>query len=111
MKIAYFDCIGGASGDMILAALLDAGLPLATLQERLAALHLADFTLNTRRVSKNGFSATKVDVVVADDVPERHLAEITAIIAASDLAAGIQDQANAIFRRMAEVEAGIHGTT
>jgi uncharacterized protein (TIGR00299 family) protein len=111
MKIAYFDCIGGASGDMILAALLDAGLPLETLQERLAALHLADFTLTTRRVSKNGFSATKVDVNVANDAPERHLAEITAIVDASDLAPAIKGQANAIFRRMAEAEAGIHGTT
>jgi uncharacterized protein (TIGR00299 family) protein len=111
MKIAYFDCIGGASGDMLVAALLDAGLPLETLQERLAALHLRDFTLSTRRVSKNGFSATKLDVVVSDDTPERHLAEIEAIITGSDLAPSVQSQANAIFRRMAEVEAGIHGTT
>jgi hypothetical protein len=111
MKIAYFDCIGGASGDMILGALIDAGLGIETLRARLAALRLADFELKTQRVNKNGFSATKVDVVVADDVPERHLAEIEAIIAASELAPGIQLQANAIFRRMAEVEAGIHGTT
>ena len=111
MKIAYFDCIGGASGDMLVAALLDAGLPLETLQERLAALHLRDFTLSTRRVSKNGFSATKFDFVVSDDTPERHLAEIEAIITGSDLAPSVQSQANAIFRRMAEVEAGIHGTT
>ncbi|MEJ5197914.1 MAG: nickel pincer cofactor biosynthesis protein LarC [Anaerolineae bacterium] len=111
MKIPYFDCIGSASGDMILGALLDAGLPEETLRERLAALHLKDFGLTVRRVNKNGFSATKVDVIVADDVPERHLAEIEAIIAASDLAANIQRQAVAIFRRLAEVEAGIHGTT
>ncbi len=110
MKIAYFDCIGGASGDMILGALLDAGLPLATLQERLAALPLRDFALDARRVSKNGFSATKVDVVVRDDAPERHLAEIAAIVA-GDLAPGIKERALAIFRRLAEVEAGIHGTT
>ena len=111
MKIAYFDCIGGASGDMILAALLDAGLPLEMLRERLAALRLSDFTLTTQRVSKNGFSATKADVAVANDVPERHLAEISAIVDASDLTPAIKGQANAIFRRMAEVEAGIHGTT
>lgn len=109
MKIAYFDCIGGASGDMILAALLDAGLPEETLRQRLAALHLNDFTLTVRRVQKNGFGAAKVDVHVADDVPERHLADIEAIIAASDLAPNIKAQANAIFRRLAEVEAGIHG--
>ncbi len=111
MKIAYFDCIGGASGDMILGALLDAGLPLTTLRERLAALPLRDFTLDARRVSKNGFSATKVDVVVADDAPERHLAEIAAIVEAGDLAPGIKERALAIFRRLAEVEANIHGTS
>ncbi len=111
MKIAYFDCIGGASGDMILGALLDAGLSAETLSARLAALRLNDFQLRTQRVVKNGFSATKVDVVVADDVPERHLAEIQAIVEGSDLAPAIKSQAMAIFRRMAEVEAAIHGST
>jgi pyridinium-3,5-bisthiocarboxylic acid mononucleotide nickel chelatase len=111
MKIAYFDCIGGASGDMILGALIDAGLGIEMLRERLVALRLNDFELITQRVNKNGFSATKVDVVVAHDVPERHLVEITAIVDASELASSIKLQANAIFGRMAEVEAGIHGTT
>jgi uncharacterized protein (TIGR00299 family) protein len=111
MKIAYFDCIAGASGDMILGALLDAGLPEARLRERLAALRLADFDLRCNRVNKNGFSATKVDVVVADDVPERHLPDIEAIVQKSDLSATIKEQALAIFRRLGEVEAGIHGTT
>ncbi len=111
MKIAYFDCIAGASGDMILGALVDAGLPLETLQERLSALHLADFELRARRVAKNAFAATKVDVIVADDVPERHLANIEAIVMNSDLAPAIKERAVAIFRRMGEVEANIHGTT
>jgi uncharacterized protein (TIGR00299 family) protein len=111
MRIAYFDCIAGASGDMILGALLDAGLPEARLRERLAALRLADFDLRCDRVNKNGFSATKVDVMVADDVPERHLPDIEAIVQKSDLSATIKAQAIAIFRRLGEVEAGIHGTT
>ncbi|MEJ5309456.1 MAG: nickel pincer cofactor biosynthesis protein LarC [Anaerolineae bacterium] len=111
MKIAYFDCIAGASGDMILGALVDAGLPLETLQERLSALHLADFELRVRRVAKNAFAATKVDVIVAADVPERHLADIEAIVMDSDLAPEIKERAVAIFRRMGEAEANIHGTT
>ncbi len=111
MRIAYFDCIGGASGDMLLGALIDAGADVEELRGRLAALRLNDFELATRRVVKNGFSAAKVDVIVSDDVPERHLAEIEAIVAGSDLAPAIKGQAIAIFRRMAEVEAGIHGTT
>jgi uncharacterized protein (TIGR00299 family) protein len=111
MKIAYFDCIAGASGDMILGALLDAGLPEVRLRERLAALRLDDFDLRCYWVHKNGFSAIKVDVLVVDDVPARHLPDIKAIVLESDLSAAIKEQAIAIFRRLGEVEADIHGTT
>lgn len=111
MKIAYFDCIAGASGDMMLGALLDAGLPEETLREQLARLRLADFDLRIRRVDKNGFSATKVDVLVKDEVPARHLPEIEAVVQASDMPAALKEQAIAIFRRLGEVEANIHGTT
>jgi pyridinium-3,5-bisthiocarboxylic acid mononucleotide nickel chelatase len=111
MKIAYFDCIAGASGDMILGALLDAGLEEATLRERLAALRLKDFDLQSRRVDKNGFQATKVDVIVQDDAPERHLSDIERIIRESALPSAVQEQAMAIFRRLCEVEAGIHGSS
>jgi len=48
MKVAYFDCIAGASGDMILGALLDAGLPEATLRQGLAALRLDDFAVPSK---------------------------------------------------------------
>lgn len=111
MKIAYFDLIAGASGDMMLGALIDAGLPEGKLRESLTALHLNDFELHVLKVSKNGFAATKVDVIVKDDVPERHLPEIEAIITASELTAQIQEQAIGIFRRLGEVEAHIHNTT
>jgi uncharacterized protein (TIGR00299 family) protein len=96
---------------MILGALLDAGLPESALREQLALLRLADFDLRIRRVEKNGFSAIKVDVLVKDDAPARHLPEIEAIVWESDLPATIKERAIAIFRRLGEVEAGIHGTT
>ncbi len=121
MKIAYFDCIAGISGDMILGALIDAGLPLATLQEQLARLDMhGEFTLQAQRVTKNGFKATKVDVHIPHDAPDadhlpahshshgRHLAEIEAVLQHSRLPASIQQRAGQIFRRLAEVEAGIH---
>lgn len=111
MKIAYFDCIAGASGDMILGALLDAGLPEEALREGLAALGLDGFDLRLQNVLKNGFSAKKVDVLVADQVPARQLPEIEAIVMESNLPPAIKDQAIAIFRRLGEVEANIHGTT
>jgi len=116
MKIAYFDCIAGASGDMLLGALVDAGLPLESLRARLAPLGLGlEFELKANKVSKNGFGATKVDVIVHEHPHEhershgRHLAEIEAILHQSSLPGQIQEKAAGIFRRLAEVEAGIHG--
>lgn len=109
MKIAYFDCIAGASGDMLLGALLDAGLPAPNLRQRLAALRLHDFELTCKRVAKHGFSATQVEVRVADQVPARHLPDILRIVTESDLEPDIKERAAAVFQRLAEVEAGIHG--
>lgn len=109
MKIAYFDLIAGASGDMLLGALVDAGLSPERLSQELKALNLDDFELQFRRVNKLGFSAAKVDVLVKEQVPARHLPEIEAIITNSDLAQDLQKQAIAIFRRLGTVEAGIHG--
>ena len=108
-KVAYFDCIAGASGDMILGALVDAGLAEDALRDRLMALRLASFELRCRKVHKSGFAATKVDVVTGDDATERRLPEITAIVEASDLSDRIKEKAVGIFRRVGEAEARIHG--
>jgi len=109
--IAYFDCIAGASGDMILGALVDAGVSADALRDRLSALHLKGFHLHVDRVVKNGFSAIKVDVHVADDVPERHLGDILQIVEESDLAPEVKEDAAAMFRRLGEAEAAIHGSS
>lgn len=109
MKIAYFDLISGASGDMILGALVDAGLPIGELQDALSLLGLPEFDLTAARVMRGAFSATKVDVHTADTAHSRGLAEITQIIAASRLPQPIQARALRIFQRIAEAEAGIHG--
>ncbi len=113
MKIAYFDCIAGASGDMLLGAMLDAGLEVETLKEKLKALHLEnEFELKAQKVNKNGFGATKVDVRLHEPYEHqhgRHLAEIESLIRKGSLAETIQEKAIGMFRRLAEVEAGIHG--
>lgn len=109
MKIAYFDCLSGASGDMILAALLDAGLSEVTLRERLAGLHLGTVELVIQPVLKNGFKATRVQVMTNLRSPERKLGEINALIQSSDLDPTIRDRALQIFARLAGVEARIHG--
>lgn len=109
MKTAYFDCIAGASGDMLLGALVDAGLPVATLESELAKLHLDDFHLAVSKVSKNAFGATKVDVHVSDHAPERHLADIRKLIENSEISATVKERAMRVFTRICEVEGGIHG--
>ncbi len=114
MKIAYFDCIAGASGDMILGALVDAGVPQEMLRERLSVLNLEDeFELQAQKVDKNGFGATKVDVIIRADETNRqhgrHLPEIEQLIGRSGLADHIKEKATGMFRRLAKVEACIHG--
>ena len=108
MKVLYFDLIGGASGDMILGAMVDAGLSLDKLKELLAGLNLTEFDIQAKIVVKNGFCATKVDVLVTEQPPERHLKEIKDIIQKSSLPKTVQNRALHIFERIAETEAAIH---
>jgi len=108
VKLAYFDLIAGASGDMLLGALVDAGLPFTELQRGLAGLHLHGFELSCTRVMRGAFAATKVDVHTDDAASVRHLPEIEAVIRQSELPATVQARTLRIFRRMIEVEAAIH---
>lgn len=108
MQVAYFDLISGASGDMLLGALVDAGLLFADLERTLGGLHLPGFRLESSRVMRGAFSATKVDVVVTDNASVRHLPQIEALIQAGDLSEHVRERALRIFRRMVEAEAKIH---
>lgn len=109
MITAYIDCIAGASGDMLLGALVDAGLPPATLEAELAKLGIDGFHLHVRRVSKNGFGAAKVDVETDDHAPERRLRDIVAVVANSTVADPVKQRAARVFTRICEAEAAIHG--
>jgi len=108
MKVLYFDLIGGASGDMILGAMVDAGLSIDILNELLAGLNLNEFDILAKIVDKNGFCATKVDVLVTEQPPERHLKEIKDIIQKSSLPRTVQNRALQIFEKIAGIEAAIH---
>jgi len=110
MKIAYFDCFAGISGDMILGALIDAGLDIQALREGLEGLHLSGYELQVSRVGKGVIEATDVQVVVSDDVTERRIADIEAIVRGSELPDEIKEASMAVFRRLVTVEAEIHGT-
>lgn len=114
MKTAYFDCFSGISGDMTLGALLACeGADETLFRERLAALRVPGYELEITSVKREGITATDVDVrlLEVDQGHGRHLADITQILRSSTLSARVQANALAVFTRLADAEAKIHGTT
>ena len=113
MRIAYFDCFSGVSGDMTLGALLACGADETELRERLGALNVPGYELHIRRVTRQGITATDVDVhlIEAEQGHGRHLSDIAAILDSSALPPGVRQKALAVFTRLADAEAKIHGTT
>jgi len=109
-KIAYLDCLSGISGDMTLAALVDAGVPLDDLNAAIGSLGL-DARLAAVEVKKNGVRALKVAVEHPPQSGHRHLHHIRAIIERSRLTDRQQQTALKIFNRLAEAEAKVHSTT
>ena len=109
MRLAYFDCFAGASGDMLLGALLDAGLDHAALLERLAKLKLPGWRLDIQPVLKNGLAATAATVTVEGESPERTLSDITAILHSSELSGAEKMLSTRVFERLAAAEAKVHG--
>jgi uncharacterized protein (TIGR00299 family) protein len=108
MRIAYFDCFSGASGDMILGSMIDAGLSSRRLGEELKKLHLPNIHLKVKRVLKNGISATRVIVEGREKRPHRNLEELLRIVDRSRLESEVKNKSKEIFRRIASVEAKIH---
>jgi len=111
MRIGYFDCFSGAAGDMILGALIAAGLDADELRAELGKLNLGGYQLKVRQVRKRGIAATKLDVELAAQQSHRHLGQITDIINAAALSETIKQLAGKIFTRLAEAEAKVHATT
>jgi hypothetical protein len=122
MRIAYLECFSGISGDMMLGALVDAGVPFACLEEATAALNLGAH-LESRKVTRGGIAATKVDVIAPDQdanapapamrephvhAPHRHLSAILKIIRAAALASDVKEHAIRAFQLLGEAEAAIH---
>lgn len=108
MKIAYFDCFSGASGDMILGALIDAGLSARRLKEELKKLRIPTIRLEAKKVLKAGISATQVVVGGDEKRSHRTLKEILRIVERSGVDAGVKEKSEEIFKRIASVEAKIH---
>ncbi len=122
MKIVYFDCFSGISGDMVLGAVVDAGVDPEELSTELAKLNVeAEFSLHFQKATKHGITGTQTVVETSenshggdhhkhDHGPSRHLSDIFALLDASDLKTNIRATAKQIFDRLAEAEAKVHNT-
>ena len=108
MKLAYFDCFSGISGDMTIGALVDAGCNLELLRSGLEGLQISGWTISAEKVWKNGMSATHVLVVTEDQTKHRSLSAILEIFEKSQLSESVRKRAAAIFRKLGEAEASVH---
>jgi uncharacterized protein (TIGR00299 family) protein len=112
MKLAYFDCPSGISGDMTLGALVDCGINLAAIQAGIDSLGFPNIRLTQEEVKRRGFRALKVKVQHEPEHAHRHLHHITEKIDASTVLTPPQrDLAKRIFTCIGEAEAKVHGTT
>jgi len=107
--IAYLDCFSGISGNMLLGALIDAGLSVDDLRADLARLPLQGYQLKAERVTKRGIAATHVEVAVGHDHAHRGLKDVLKIIGESTLPREVMDCSRRIFTRLAEAEGRVHG--
>ena len=111
MRIGYFDCFSGISGDMCLAALVSAGWPGSELEALPARLKLDGVVARAYPTRKGPFAATQVTVEVRGKQPHRHLRHIEELIRAADLDPGVRQRALEVFGRLADAEAEVHGST
>ncbi|GAC1630256.1 MAG: nickel pincer cofactor biosynthesis protein LarC [Candidatus Acidiferrum sp.] len=108
MKLAYFDCFSGISGDMTLGALVDAGVSLDHLRDQLRGLDVPGWELSSEKVWKNGMSSTYLKVKTEDQSKHRSLSTILDILQKSNLTPRVCERASAIFRKLGEAEATVH---
>lgn len=111
MKALIFDPFAGISGDMTLAALVDLGLPIEWLRGFVGGLKIPGVELRAERVERCGIACTRVELALPDEHAHRHLDDVVRIIDGSGVPAGVRDRAVDAFRRLAEAEAAVHGTT
>jgi uncharacterized protein (TIGR00299 family) protein len=112
VKIAYFDCFSGISGDMCLGAVVDAGVPVKTLERELKKIPVTGYRLSLKNVKRSGIQAKKIDVVLIDrgkKLKEMKWKDIENIIKKSRLSTEIKQKGFNIFQRIFLAEAKVHG--
>ncbi len=113
MRILYFDCFSGISGDMSVGALIDAGASFETIRTGLESLDVQGFTVAAEKVKKKGIQATQFRVLLDDSAaqPHRHLRHVVEIIERGMLPEPVKTAAIGTFRLLADAEAEVHGST
>jgi uncharacterized protein (TIGR00299 family) protein len=114
MKVLYFQGLGGASGDMILAALASLGVDLDSVEQAVSRLAGTPIRLRVEPASSHALHGVRVHVEAPEDSPStrhRSLADILTLIGNGDLPPGVQAQSERVFMRLAEAEADVHNTT
>ncbi len=109
MKTAYLDCFSGISGNMLLGALIDAGVPDAVLRDAVSGLGIPGCGLEISRVVENNLAAVRVQVTLREEQPHRNLRDIEQIIRSAALDGQVRKQSLEVFRGLAEAEAAVHG--
>ena len=108
MRVAHFDCFSGISGDMTLAALIDAGVDADAIRDGLDSLGLP-ITMEIEKVKRNGIAATYVNITAPDQETHRFLPDVEAILNGGKLTDRQRELALSIFRRLAVAEGTVHG--
>jgi pyridinium-3,5-bisthiocarboxylic acid mononucleotide nickel chelatase len=108
MKTLYFDCFAGASGDMILGAMVGAGVDPQQLRDQIALLGVQGYEIDFETVDRSGIRATYARVKTEHEHAHRHLSDILKIIYDSRLSESIKHRASEIFSRLGEAEAKVH---
>ncbi len=112
MEIAYIDCSSGASGDMLLGALIDGGVSIDYIKEHLKSLRLDNYQISSRTVNRAGIQAVKLDVRVKEEEKEaRKWKDIERIISESNLKDRIKEKGLRIFKSLFLAESHVHGTS
>lgn len=107
MSVAYFDCFSGASGDMILGALIDAGMPISHLKRKLGSVRMGKYKLKLTKDSD--FGGANLSVISEEEPKHSHYSALDGMIARSGLERRERDVGRAILKRLAEAEAKVHG--
>ncbi|MBM3944768.1 MAG: LarC family nickel insertion protein, partial [SAR202 cluster bacterium] len=109
MRAAFFNCVGGASGDMILGAMVDAGLPMDRLARELKKLNVEGFSISVEPAKRGGVDGTHVTVHIAESAPrQKHWRDFVKMVDGSSLSASLKQKAVRVFERLGKAEAAVH---